>query len=83
MQQAPAHLPVPQRFQLQALASPSATPVVGTPTVTWNLLVAGDIAQCGATAAAQTAAERTAQLVSRQIAAAGTVTQILTLGDNV
>jgi acid phosphatase type 7 len=66
-----------------ASPSTSATPIASTPTVTWNLLVAGDIAQCGATAAAQTAAERTAQLVNRQIAAAGTATQILTLGDNV
>ena len=52
------------------------------PTTPWELMTAGDIAQCLLRPPADTAAEKTAQLVERQLASAGGNSNILTLGDN-
>ena len=52
------------------------------PTTPWELMTAGDIAQCLARPPADTAAEKTAQLVERQLAGAGGNSNVLTLGDN-
>ena len=61
----------------------SAPPVLqANPTTPWELMTAGDIAQCLARPTADTNAERTAQLVERQLAGAGGNSNVLTLGDN-
>ncbi|NMM07780.1 metallophosphoesterase [Polaromonas sp.] len=61
----------------------SAPPVLqANPTTPWELMTAGDIAQCLARPAADTNAEKTAQLVERQLAGAGGNANVLTLGDN-
>ena len=61
----------------------SAPPVLqANPTTPWEVMTAGDIAQCLARPAADTNAERTAQLVERQLASAGSNANVLTLGDN-
>ena len=52
------------------------------PTTPWELMTAGDIAQCFLRPARDTAAEKTAKLVERQLADAGSNSNVLTLGDN-
>jgi acid phosphatase type 7 len=51
-------------------------------TTSWEVMTAGDIAQCLARPPSDTAAEKTAQLVERQLAGAGSNSNVLTLGDN-
>jgi acid phosphatase type 7 len=48
----------------------------------WEVMTAGDIAQCNLRPASDTNAEKTAQLVERQLAGAGSNSNVLTLGDN-
>jgi acid phosphatase type 7 len=61
----------------------SAAPVLqANSTTSWELMTAGDIAQCLARPPADTAAEKTAQLIERQLAGAGGNANVLTLGDN-
>ena len=57
--------------QLQANASSS-----------WEVMTAGDIAQCNLQPAGKSNAEKTAQLVERQLTGAGSNANVLTLGDN-
>ena len=58
-------------------------PVVqANPTTPWELMTAGDIAQCLLRPPSDTAAEKTAQLVERQLTGAGSNANVLTLGDN-
>jgi hypothetical protein len=61
-----------------------STPTVlqANPTTPWELITAGDIAQCLLRPPADTNAARTAQLVERQLAGAGSNANVLTLGDN-
>jgi acid phosphatase type 7 len=60
-----------------------APPVLqANPTTPWELMTAGDIAQCLLRPPADTHAEQTAQLVERQLAGAGANANVLTLGDN-
>ena len=50
---------------------------------TWEVMTAGDIAQCNPLrSSADSNAQKTAQLVERQLASAGTNSNVLTLGDN-
>lgn len=60
------------------------TPTVlrANPTTPWELMTAGDIAQCLLRPPSDTNAEKTAQLVERQLADAGSNSNVLTLGDN-
>lgn len=58
------------------------TVVQANPTTPWELVTAGDIAQCLLRPPADTNAEKTAQLVERQLAGAGSNANVLTLGDN-
>ena len=60
-----------QPTQLQANASS-----------TWEVMTAGDIAQCNLRPSGDTNANKTAQLVERQLAGAGSNANVLTLGDN-
>jgi acid phosphatase type 7 len=61
----------------------SAPPVVqSNATTPWELMTAGDIAQCVPGFASDSKAEKTAQLVERQLAGAGSNSNVLTLGDN-
>jgi len=61
----------------------SAPPVLqANPTTPWELMTAGDIAQCLLRPPSDTNAEKTAQLVERQLAGAGGNSNVLTLGDN-
>ena len=48
----------------------------------WEVMTAGDIAQCVPGLASDSKANKTAQLIERQLAAAGTNSNVLTLGDN-
>ena len=48
----------------------------------WELMTAGDIAQCVPGFASDSKAEKTAQLIERQLAGAGSNSNVLTLGDN-
>ncbi|MEO8014884.1 MAG: hypothetical protein ABI642_12125, partial [Polaromonas sp.] len=58
-------------------------PVVqANPTTPWEVMTAGDIAQCLLRPPRDTAAEKTAKLVERQLADAGSNSNVLTLGDN-
>ena len=61
-----------------------STPTVlqANPTTPWELMTAGDIAQCLFRPPADTNAEKTARLVERQLAGAGGNANVLTLGDN-
>ena len=61
-----------------------AAPTVlqSNPTTAWEVMTAGDIAQCLARPPRDTAAEKTAQLIERQLASAGSNSNVLTLGDN-
>ncbi|MBG6077898.1 metallophosphoesterase [Polaromonas sp. CG_9.11] len=52
------------------------------PTTPWELMTAGDIAQCFLRPASDSGAEKTAQLIERQLAGAGGNSNVLTLGDN-
>lgn len=52
------------------------------PTTPWEVMTAGDIAQCLLRPPRDTAAEKTAKLVERQLADAGSNANVLTLGDN-
>jgi acid phosphatase type 7 len=51
-------------------------------TTSWEVLTAGDIAQCNLRPAGDTNAEKTAKLVERELATAGSNSNVLTLGDN-
>jgi hypothetical protein len=51
-------------------------------TTPWEVMTAGDIAQCLARPPSDTAADKTARLVERQLAGAGGNSNVLTLGDN-
>jgi hypothetical protein len=51
-------------------------------TTPWEVMTAGDIAQCLARPPSDTAADKTARLVERQLASAGGNSNVLTLGDN-
>jgi acid phosphatase type 7 len=53
------------------------------PTTPWTLLMAGDIAQCNLLQPSRSNANQTAELIERQIAAAGSNSNVLTLGDNI
>ena len=48
----------------------------------WEVMTAGDIAQCNLRPSGDTNANKTALLVERQLAAAGSNSNVLTLGDN-
>ena len=52
------------------------------PTGSWEVITAGDIAQCNLQVAGKSNAEKTAQLIERQLAGAGSNSNVLTLGDN-
>jgi acid phosphatase type 7 len=52
------------------------------PTTPWEVMTAGDIAQCFLPTPTVSNAEKTAQLVERQLAGAGGNANVLTLGDN-
>jgi acid phosphatase type 7 len=58
------------------------TQVQPNPTSSWELITAGDIAQCDLQSSSKSNAEKTAQLVERQLADAGANSNVLTLGDN-
>ena len=58
------------------------TQLQANPASSWELMTAGDIAQCHLQPADQSNAEKTAQLVERQLADAGSNANVLTLGDN-
>lgn len=60
-----------QPTQLQANAKTS-----------WEVMTAGDIAQCNLRPSGDTNANKTAQLIERQLAGAGSNANVLTLGDN-
>lgn len=60
-----------QPTQLQANATSS-----------WEVMTAGDIAQCNLRPSSDSNANKTAQLVERQLAGAGSNANVLTLGDN-
>jgi acid phosphatase type 7 len=51
-------------------------------TTSWEVMTAGDIAQCLARPPSDTAADKTARLIERQLAGAGSNSNVLTLGDN-
>ena len=48
----------------------------------WEVMTAGDIAQCNLRPSGDTNANKTAQLIERQLAGAGSNANVLTLGDN-
>lgn len=60
----------------------SPTILQANPTTNWELITAGDIADCRLQSSSKSDAERTAQLVERQLADAGSNSNVLTLGDN-
>jgi acid phosphatase type 7 len=51
-------------------------------TTSWEVMTAGDIAQCLARPPSDTAADKTARLIERQLAGSGSNSNVLTLGDN-
>lgn len=59
-----------------------ATQLQANPASSWELMTAGDIAQCHLQPSDKSNAEKTAQLVERQLADAGSNANVLTLGDN-
>jgi acid phosphatase type 7 len=60
----------------------TATVLQPNPTTPWEVMTAGDIAQCFLPTPTVSNAEKTAQLVERQLADAGGNSNVLTLGDN-
>ncbi|OYY95658.1 MAG: hypothetical protein B7Y42_10655 [Polaromonas sp. 28-63-22] len=58
------------------------TTVQANATTPWEVMTAGDIARCDLRPPSDTNANKTAQLVERQLASAGTNSNVLTLGDN-
>ena len=58
------------------------TQVQVNPTGSWEVMTAGDIAQCNLQVAGKSNAEKTAQLIERQLAGSGSNSNVLTLGDN-
>ncbi len=58
------------------------TQVQANPTGAWELMTAGDIAQCNLRPSGDSNANKTAQLIERQLAGAGSNSNVLTLGDN-
>ena len=58
------------------------TQLQATPASSWEVMTAGDIAQCNLQPSGKSNAEKTAQLVERQLAGAGSNANVLTLGDN-
>jgi acid phosphatase type 7 len=59
------------------------TTLQATPNASWELMTAGDIAQCNPLrSSADSNAQKTAQLIERQLASAGSNANVLTLGDN-
>jgi acid phosphatase type 7 len=58
------------------------TDLQANPTSSWEVLTAGDIAQCNLRPSGKSNAEKTAQLIERQLAGAGSNANVLTLGDN-
>jgi acid phosphatase type 7 len=59
------------------------TQLQANPTTSWELITAGDIAQCNPLrSSGDSNAQRTAQLIERQIASVGPNSNVLTLGDN-
>jgi acid phosphatase type 7 len=60
----------------------SPTVLQANPTTPWELITAGDIAQCEKLSSSKSNAEKTAQLVERQLASVGSNSNVLTLGDN-
>ena len=58
------------------------TTVQANATTPWEVMTAGDIAQCLARPPSDTAADKTARLIERQLAGAGGNSNVLTLGDN-
>ena len=63
----------------------SITPTLLEPesSAPWELITAGDIAQCDLSPPSVSNAEKTAKLVERQLVEAGANANVLTLGDNV
>ena len=51
-------------------------------TTPWEVMTAGDIAQCNLRPSGDSNANKTAQLIERQLAGAGSNANVLTLGDN-
>ena len=51
-------------------------------TTSWEVMTAGDIAQCNLQRSGNSNANKTAQLIERQLAGAGSNSNVLTLGDN-
>ncbi len=63
--------------------STTPTQVQANPTTSWEVLTAGDIAQCNPLrSSGDSNAQRTAQLIERQLASVGSNSNVLTLGDN-
>jgi acid phosphatase type 7 len=63
--------------------STTPTTVQANPTTAWEVLTAGDIAQCNPLrSSADSNAQKTAQLIERQLASVGSNSNVLTLGDN-
>ncbi len=63
--------------------STTPTQVQTNPTAAWELLTAGDIAQCNPLrSSADSNAQKTAQLIERELASVGSNSNVLTLGDN-
>jgi acid phosphatase type 7 len=60
----------------------SPTALQTNSTTPWELLTAGDIAQCEKLRSSLSNAEKTASLIERQLATAGANSNVLTLGDN-
>lgn len=58
------------------------TQLQANPSSSWEVMTAGDIAQCDLQPSGKSNAEKTAQLVERQLAGAGSNANVLTLGDN-
>ena len=58
------------------------TQLQANPTTPWEVMTAGDIAQCNLRPSGDTNANKTALLVERQLAVAGGNSNVLTLGDN-
>jgi acid phosphatase type 7 len=60
----------------------AATQVQVNPTTSWEVFTAGDIAQCNLKPSGDSDANKTAQLIERQLATSGPNSNVLTLGDN-
>lgn len=58
------------------------TQLQANPVSNWELFTAGDIAQCDLQPSGKSNAQKTAQLIERQLAGAGSNANVLTLGDN-